>query len=222
MALSKQNAVRTAGALWVIQLLAAIISYSVILDPIIYKQDFLATIAENHSLIKIAVLADLLCGLAVVAIAVILYPILKEFSQRMALWYFGLRIVEFVTIIIASIFLLSLLSISMNIATVDPNLLELLAKTIRKQRDWAQNITILMFSAGAIVIYILFYMTKLIPRFISIWGLIGVILSASEILFGIFGYQLPFFVYLPMGTNELFLGFWLMIKGFNPVKVELT
>ena len=65
--------------------------------------------------------------------------------------------------------------------------------------------------------YILLFQSRLLPRFISIWGLLGVVLLGAQILSSIFGSSLGGIVMMvPMGMNEIFLGVWLIVKGFNP------
>ncbi|MBD3280896.1 DUF4386 family protein, partial [Candidatus Dojkabacteria bacterium] len=75
----------------------------------------------------------------------------------------------------------------------------------------------LFFCLSAAILYFITYKSKVLPRFISIWGMIGVIgivlanliPSESEIL-TIFA--------LPIILNEIFMGFYLIFKGFNTRK----
>ena len=69
--------------------------------------------------------------------------------------------------------------------------------------------------------YYLWYQSKLVPRFISVWGLIGAILSLAVGLLGLFGVvteisTLGLLLSLPLAVNEMFLAIWLIGKGFNP------
>jgi hypothetical protein len=62
------------------------------------------------------------------------------------------------------------------------------------------------------------YQSRLIPRFISVWGLVGAIAVLATAMLDTFGISpgpLEFLGVL-MLTNELFLGIWLIVKGFNP------
>ena len=61
----------------------------------------------------------------------------------------------------------------------------------------------------------LLYKSRLLPRFISVWGIIGVILVLIANMFELSGNSLGMLIFIPMGLNELFLGLWLLIKGFN-------
>jgi hypothetical protein len=77
-----------------------------------------------------------------------LFPVLKIFSERIALWYTGLRIIEFTTIIVSGIFLLTLFSVSQEYgqAAVPESYLQSLGKSILKGRGWTQNMTLIVFS----------------------------------------------------------------------------
>ena len=77
---SNKKIVRIVGILFLVQMTAAILSYSVILDPILYKKDFLESLSMNNILVTTAVLLDLVVGLSVFGIAVLLYPILKKYN----------------------------------------------------------------------------------------------------------------------------------------------
>jgi hypothetical protein len=63
------------------------------------------------------------------------------------------------------------------------------------------------------------YREKLIPRFISVWGLLGSAFVLVNVIFDMFAVSLPNLGVL-MLLNELFLGVWLIVKGFN--QTELT
>jgi len=60
----------------------------------------------------------------------------------------------------------------------------------------------------------------LIPRFISIWGIIAVILMVAGLVIDMLGATPNIMLYIPMGANELFLGLWLLFKGFNSFAIQ--
>jgi hypothetical protein len=68
--------------------------------------------------------------------------------------------------------------------------------------------------SGTLLLYGMLYQTKLIPRFISVWRLLGVAIVLANTLFEMIGVSLtnPGFLML---ANELFLGAWLIVKGFS-------
>jgi hypothetical protein len=82
------------------------------------------------------------------------------------------------------------------------------------QRFWASQMVSITFALGALVFYYMLYGSKLIPRFLSIWGLLGAAVVLMNTLLDMFGGP-PGNLGIIMLLNELFLGVWLIIKGFN-------
>jgi hypothetical protein len=75
------------------------------------------------------------------------------------------------------------------------------------------------FSLGALLFYYLLYQAKLLPRFISVWGFISAVLILILNLLSLnleIGISIGMIFALPMILNEIFLGIWLIVKGFNP------
>jgi uncharacterized protein DUF4386 len=213
---------RSIGVLLIAQMTAAVLSYSVILPPILHKKDFLDSLSINSTLVTIAMLLDLAVGLSTFGIAVLLYPVLKKYSERMALWFLGLRLNEVINYVIGGVLLLTVLSIGVDYQQVDPSEaehFEILSTYLLRARGNTQLIGLLIYCFGTSMLYYLLFHTKLIPRFISVWGLIGVILLFAEVISNIFNESLGgLIIMMPLGLNEIFFGIWLIIRGFNPTQ----
>jgi len=214
-----KNATRFAGILFLVQMTAAVISHSVILVPMLRGENFLANISANEVKVIIAMLLDLVTGASVFGISVILFPILKKHSESIALWYLGLRLTEWVIALLSGMFLLTVLVISkdyVHASIQETSFLQTLSEYFLNLRGSIRNLMLLCFCLSASMFYFLLFRSRLLPRFISVWGLIGVILLFAEILSSIFGSSLGgIMLMLPMGLNEIFLGVWLIVKGFN-------
>lgn len=78
----------------------------------------------------------------------------------------------------------------------------------------------LSFCAGAALFYGVLYKSRLVPRFLSVWGVVGVGLILAMNLLSAFGRvhfrETMMALALPMILNEVFLGFWLLVRGFAP------
>ncbi len=65
------------------------------------------------------------------------------------------------------------------------------------------------------------YKSRIVPRWLSIWGLVGLVLLLSMTLVITFGERISgpsgkiVFLAIPLALQELVLGVWLIIKGFN-------
>ena len=70
-------------------------------------------------------------------------------------------------------------------------------------------------SLGGLIFYYLFYQSKLIPRWLSVWGLLGAALSFATYLLQFFSINLTEFLFLPIAVQEMVFAVWLIVKGFN-------
>jgi len=147
----------------------------------------------------IVMLLEVISGVAVISIAFIMFPILKPYNRRLTLGYVVCKIIESVFLIIAGILVLSL------------------STSLLDVRDWIYVSHAYIFILGALIFYYLLYQSKLIRRFISVWGVIACILLLVGNLLEIMGVSpaLLIFLFLPIMLNEVFLAIWLIVKGFN-------
>lgn len=136
-------------------------------------------------------LADVISGLSVIGIAVLMYPLFKVFSKIISQIYLILRCIEGILMLVGGFVFL-----------VSPSIRGMIY----------DNIHIYVFIFGAFVFYYLLYLSKLVPRFISIWGLLGTATLALSIILPVPEYFLVLII-----TNEVFLAGWLMVKGFGKV-----
>jgi hypothetical protein len=201
------------------------------LESIIYAPDYLFNLYSNKTQVIIAELLELICGAAVVGIAVMMFPILKKHNENIARGYFGFRIIEIAMMIVSIIISLSLLILSQEYVKAGaPNAssFQTLGTLTVAGRYWAFKMVVIFYILGALMFFCLLYQSKLIPRFISVWGLIGVTLMLTATMLEIFGYNnfsytgfYPGMIfYLPGGLNEPFLGIWLIVKGFNSSAID--
>ena len=198
--------------------LAGVIS----IENILGSPDYLDIISVNRIQIISGVLLEIANGVAYVAIAVILYPILKQRFQSLALGFVAFRLIEFVMQILADISPLSLLTLGeefIKVGASDLSSFHTMGALLLADRYWAFQMVSITFGLGALMLYYMFYQLKLIPRFISIWGFIGATVVLVNVVLDMFGIP-PGNLGIIMLLNELFLGVWLIVKGFNPVVIQ--
>jgi hypothetical protein len=116
---------------------------------------------------------------------------------------------------------LSLLTLSeefVRVGAPESSSFQALGTLLLAERYWAFQMVTIALVLGALMFYYMLYQSRLIPRFISVWGLIGALAVLATALLDTFGISpgsLEFLGVL-MLLNELFLGVWLIVKGFNP------
>ena len=143
-------------------------------------------------------LLETISGCAVIAIAVLMFPYLKPYGEKSSLLYLALKGLEGSLMIIAgSLFLLH-----------SHELLDI--------RDKIYLVHGYIFAMPALIFYGLLYKSKLVPGWLSVWGVIAAILLIIVNLLELAG-VIPAMevLYLPIVLNEVVLAIWLMFKGFN-------
>jgi len=195
--------------------------------PLLDAPDYLSSIFPNKNQVIVGMLIELINDAAVIAIPIVLFPILKKYSERLALGYFGFRIIEAVVLIVSKTSLLSLITLSQDFLAAgapDTGYFQTLGAVALAERDWASQIQVVFFVLSALIFYYVLYQTKLLPRFLSIWGFIAVasliaanVLPVPDLTQGFNPAQLLF---LPIFLSEILVAIWLIVKGFNPSAIQ--
>ena len=189
----------------------------VLIDAILNAPDYLIEVSANETQVIIGVLLELINGIAYIGIAVLMFPILKQHNESIALGYVGIRLIEFVMQILSDISPLSLVTLSQEFVQAgapDASSFQTLGTLLVAERVWVFQMVSIAFGLSALMFYYLLYQLKLIPRFITVWGLIGAAVVLINVMLDLFGYN-PSNLGIIMLLNELFLGIWLIVKGFN-------
>ncbi len=218
-----RNTAKMAGALFLIAMVASLAGGAIV-SSIITAPDTLNAVSQNESMLMLGVFLEVLNALAVVGIAILMFAIIKEHNETMAVGYLGLRIIESVFCCVMVIAPLSLIIIGQgtpmteNLNAGSFEAMSILSNAIRTAVvDWLIPI---FFCLGALLLYTFLYRSKRLPRFISVWGLVAAALIAFMIIIKLFGFEvdmgLNMLLALPIILNEIFLGIWLIAKGFNP------
>lgn len=213
---------RIAGILFITATVAAILG-GVFIGPILEDPDFLINISANDTQVLIGVLFELIAAGAVAGIGITMFPIFKKHNEALALGYAGGRIIEGVFIIISAIGALLLLTLGREYVAGAPGAshFQSLGALLLAERGWNLLIgTNIIFSLNALILNYIFYQSNFVPRFLSVWGLIGapLILAAGLLItFDLVSGSSAIVILLviPIALNEMVLAVWLIIKGFN-------
>jgi hypothetical protein len=217
---------RTASFVGLLFLIAMVTSLGggLWVESILDAPDYLVAVSANSSQVVIGALLEIINCITVIGIAVLLYPILKKKSSSLGLGYVGFRIMEaaiLVAAVVCSLLLITLSNEYLAAGTGDTAYFQSLGILIKAARSNLTGVlTATFFSCAALLLYYFLYQTKLVPRFISIWGLIAVLLMLTWNLLEAFGISISAGIIfgLLIILNEIFLGIWLIAKGFNLVE----
>jgi len=211
------------GALFIMALVLFLIGQA-IYEPILGSPDYLDNAYPNRVIVIIGILLEFISALAVVLIPVLLFPILKKHNEVLALGYVSFRLFEAVLLSVAQIFKLSLVNLSqeyLNKGGVDVSYFKNTGNSIQSVIYWVDHdglVYLFVFGIGALLLYSALYKSKLIPRWLSIWGLFSAvaILTASVMATFDISLVLAMLLVIPIAFQEQAMAIWLIVKGFNP------
>ena len=192
-------------------------------NPLLDDANYLARISANEKPVILGVLLVLLSAFASAGIAIGLYPVLRKHNETLALGSVGFRLIEGMLYIVAVVGVLSLVTLSreyVKSGASNTSLFRASGTLLLAIDNWAGQLSVIAFTVGGLMYYYVFYHSKLVPRWLSIWGFLAAALSLTAALLGVFGRIIPFsvifiFLQLPIGLQEYVLAFWLIAKGFN-------
>jgi hypothetical protein len=213
----------SAGILFIIYTSVDVLSF-LFLGPV-NSTNYLVSVSENASLVGTGAFLLIIGGVCASGIAISLYPVLKKSDPVLALGAVGFRISEGVLRFVSVCILLSIITLSqlyVKAGAPDSSYFQTLGELLLAARGWVSHVgALLAFSVGCTLYYIVFYRTKLIPRWISVWGLVfGIsgMISCALVSIGLIapmGTEQVLMI-IPMLPQEIVLAVWLIVKGFNP------
>ena len=182
--------------------------------------DILGLIAANSSQLTWVAFLTLMMGISLTAMTVFLYPIFRKDSEELAVGMLLFRgALEGSYYIVTTLVLLTLITLSYEYTATGAAsaALQSMGNVLYQFQDFIGPVGTMMFLIGAICLYVSFYRTRLIPRWLSIWGLIGVVPYIAYALLHFFHMDngIGFYLQMVLAPQELVMGAWLVIKGFN-------
>jgi hypothetical protein len=207
------------GVLYIIGTVAGVLS-RIVTWGVLDAPDYLSIVASNASQAKLTALLVLVMGLSLAMVPAMMFPILKRQNEALAVGYVIFRgALETFTYIASAICWLLLVVVARQYvdsgAVVTSQLGSLGILLVKAIDPTISAILSIVFSLGALMFYYLLYQTRLIPRWISGWGIIAGVLYLAAGLIAVFGANLEILT-MPMFLQEMVMAVWLIVKGFNP------
>lgn len=212
------------GVILIIATVAALLAPALI--PVLTGTDYLTRVSAHTNQVAAGAFLELIAAFTSVGIAISLYPVLKERNAGLALGSVVFRTLEAAFYMVAVVSLLSLLTLGQQFTAAgvaDRTSLQAVGDSLLSVRDHATLLGVFAFSLGAFMYYYLFFQLRLIPRWLSGWGIVAIILMMAACVLALFsnnsvtGYVL---LILPILVQEMVLAVWLIAKGFSPSAIE--
>ena len=223
---TNRNIARMVGALFLTAAIASIagmLLYSQILnDP-----GYIVT-SSNHVRISLGAVLEIITAFAIIGTSLMLYPVLKEYNERMALGAVCFRVAEAIVIIVGILCLLTIVTLNDqfgNELNPDSTTYVTFGKMLVALHNWTflYGPNVLLGPSTLMTAYVL-YKANLVPRFVSILGLMGgpmIFMCGVLVTLRLFDQISIWGVLLaiPVFVYEMSLAFWLVSKGFNQITI---
>jgi hypothetical protein len=176
----------------------------------------LRNIADNPSLIRLTILLDTLTALGVVFLGAMLFITLRKQNEKMALTALGFYILEAALLATSRLATFALLRFGQEFAATGQAVLPLLGQTAFDAMEFVGgSLHMLAFIPGGVLFYYLLDKARIVPRALSLWGLIAVLPFVIGTPLAVMGYEVPMAVYVPYIPFELVIGLWILVKGIK-------
>ncbi|RLL45468.1 DUF4386 domain-containing protein [Oceanobacillus piezotolerans] len=214
---------RILGVLYIVAAAASIIGL-LLYDPILNHANYLVAGAENKNQIILGALFELLLACSAIGTAIMFFPYLRKQNESIALGYLCFRFFEAILIVVGILCVISILGLGLEyVSLADPNTSAFQASAVPflTIHEWTFMLgPNFMLGINTFMYSYLLFRSKLVPRSLSIIGLVGsfsVFAAALLIMFDIIEQVSVWggLLALPIAAFEMTLAFWLIVKGFN-------
>ncbi len=208
---AERKAAAWIGVLYIIGTVALVLSV-VVTDAVLAGPAFLAQVAAQPNQLAVGALLVLLAGFSLAMVPVVFWPVGRRYNETLAMGYVVVRGgLETIIYMLGALGWLLLIPLSTQpdaaplagfVRTADPVI-------------WEQ-VGVIPFALGALMFSVLLYQSRLVPRWLSTWGLVGAALYIVPPLGSMFGLSSLGVLMVPLAVQEMVMAVWLIAKGFSP------
>jgi hypothetical protein len=207
------------GVIFIIATVAALLAAAI--TPVLNAPGYLIRLSANSNQVAAGALLYLIAAFTSAGIAIAMYPVMKGSNAGLAIGAVVFRALEAVMYMAAVVSLLSLQTLSQQVTSAgaaERNSLQAIGDSLVSVHDHAMLLGVFAFCLGAFMYYYLFFQVKLLPRWLSGFGIVAIILMMAACVLSLFsdnpvtGYALLVF---PIALQEMVLAIWLIVKGFS-------
>jgi hypothetical protein len=218
--LSRNNFRTTARIVGVLYLAGMVVGIAgnLFIQSILGAPDQLSTIAASSALLAMGAVLWLSTVAGDAAHGILMFPVLKPHSERAAVGYLGARIIDATFIAVMALLILIQVPVGieyLNAGSSDTSYLQALSAVLTQANLYAYEFAMITVGVAGLILSFMFYRTQLVPRFLAIWGLIGYAILLLGSVLQVLGLNLNSIHAIPGGLWELFIGVWLIAKGFS-------
>jgi hypothetical protein len=207
----------------------AFLSYGIggaLIESIVAVPDFLSNVYANQTEIVVGViLMAIVHSFVNIGLPIIMLPILEPYSKRLAFGYLSAAIMATTILAVGTIFLLLLIPLSdeyVNAGSAAAPYFETMGNLLKQGGFYGYHMGMALWAIGGLLFVYVLYISKLIPRPLSLWGIIGYICLLAGSILEIFGHNgvVEMVSVIPGGLFEITLSIWLIVKGFSSSAID--
>jgi hypothetical protein len=221
-------AATTAGILYIIGTVAGVVSKVVAIAPVTGAHDRLAASAQHSGAVVTCALLVLVMGLSLAFVPVVLFPVLRRVDEVLAIGYLVVRgAVETACYVLSAISLLLLLPVgeAMSAGPGTKSPAGVRVGNLLLEHVDVGAVTALVFCLGGGMFYLLLYRSRIVPRWIAVWGLAAIpfyVVAYVLAMYGVIGTDsaAQTLLYTPLAVQEMVLAVWMIARGFRPAAVS--
>jgi hypothetical protein len=218
--LSRNNYRATARIVGVLYLAGMVVGIggNLLIQSILGPPDQLSTIAASGTLLAMGVVLWLCTVAGDAAHGILMFPVLKPHSERAAVGYLSARIIDATFIAVMALLILVQIPVGvayLNAGSSDTSYLEALSAVLTEANLYAYEFAMITVGVAGLILCSMFYRAQLVPRLLAVWGLIGYAVLLLGSVLQVLGFNLSSIQAIPGGLWELFIGVWLIVKGFS-------
>ncbi len=183
---------------------------------------YLTRIAQDTSRVSAGGLLELVAAGASAGIAISLYPVLRKRSQGLALGAVVFRALEAAMYTTGAVITLSLPAVARQYAqATSPGHggIRAIGDALTGVREDAMLAGVFAVVLGALMYYYVLYRSRLVPRWLSGWGIAAefpMLIACLSALFSHTPVTSFTILILPIAVQEMVLAAWLIFRGFSP------
>ena len=188
------------------------------IQSILGTPDNLSAVAANTTLLAMGAVLWLSTVAGDAAHGILMFPVLRPHSERVAVGYLGARIIDATFIAVMALLILIQIPVGieyLNAGSSDTSYLQALSTVLTEANLYAYEFAMITVGVAGLILCSMFYRAQLVPRPLAVWGLIGYAILLLGSVLQVLGLNLNSIHAIPGGLWELFIGVWLIAKGFS-------
>jgi uncharacterized membrane protein YjjP (DUF1212 family) len=213
---------RAVGVVFLAGMVVYILGNAVLVQPILGAPDHLSAVAASSLPLAIGALLMLMAAVGDTLHGILMLPVLRRHNERVAFGYFGARLIDAVFLAAGIMFVLLQIPLGREYLAAgapEESSLQALSTLSIEAHQYSYEIGMIAVGFAGLMLCYLFYTARLVPRLLAVWGLVGYAILLTGSVLTVLGFHPGLIHTIPGGLWELFIGVWLIAKGFSTQSV---